>query len=163
MLTGSCYESLSQGRKGVSTSACPHAPAVCDQEAPARARSLARLLNAPARAAPAISCQPTAWHRAARLPQGAPRGLELQLGTSRQPGAVDTLVMSNMGYFQLKASPGLWQLGVAPGRSRCAPGAAAGLFVEARSGAARWGRASVCTLRAAGVEHHSPYLGPLVM
>ncbi len=26
--------------------------------------------------------------------------------------------MSNMGYFQLKALPGLWQLGVAPGRSQ---------------------------------------------
>jgi hypothetical protein len=24
-----------------------------------------------------------------------------------------------MGYFQLKSSPGLWELGVAPGRSRC--------------------------------------------
>jgi UDP-glucose:glycoprotein glucosyltransferase len=31
---------------------------------------------------------------------------------------VDTLVMSNLGYFQLKASPGLWQLSIAPGRSR---------------------------------------------
>lgn len=30
-------------------------------------------------------------------------------------------VMSNMGYFQLKASPGVWQLGVAPGRSRWGP------------------------------------------
>lgn len=31
---------------------------------------------------------------------------------------VDTLVMQNLGYFQLKASPGLWQLSIAPGRSR---------------------------------------------
>jgi UDP-glucose:glycoprotein glucosyltransferase len=31
---------------------------------------------------------------------------------------VDTLVMQNLGYFQLKASPGLWELGIAPGRSR---------------------------------------------
>jgi hypothetical protein len=28
---------------------------------------------------------------------------------------VDTLVMQNLGYFQLKASPGLWQLSIAPG------------------------------------------------
>ncbi|KAI8470132.1 MAG: hypothetical protein J3K34DRAFT_469371 [Monoraphidium minutum] len=47
-----------------------------------------------------------------------PRGLELQLGTPATPRIEDTLVMSTMGYFQLKASPGLWQLGVAPGRSR---------------------------------------------
>ncbi|GBF95627.1 UDP-glucose:glyco glucosyltransferase [Raphidocelis subcapitata] len=46
-----------------------------------------------------------------------PRGLELRLGTKAEPRRVDTLVMSNMGYFQLKASPGLWQLSVAPGRS----------------------------------------------
>jgi len=31
---------------------------------------------------------------------------------------VDTLVMQNLGYFQLKAAPGLWQLSIAPGRSR---------------------------------------------
>lgn len=31
---------------------------------------------------------------------------------------VDTLVMQNLGYFQLKASPGLWELSIAPGRSR---------------------------------------------
>lgn len=26
--------------------------------------------------------------------------------------------MQNLGYFQLKASPGLWELSIAPGRSR---------------------------------------------
>lgn len=26
--------------------------------------------------------------------------------------------MQNLGYFQLKSSPGLWQLSIAPGRSR---------------------------------------------
>lgn len=31
---------------------------------------------------------------------------------------VDTLVMQNLGYFQLKASPGLWELSIAAGRSR---------------------------------------------
>ena len=30
---------------------------------------------------------------------------------------VDTIVMANLGYFQLKASPGLWNLQLAPGRS----------------------------------------------
>jgi UDP-glucose:Glycoprotein Glucosyltransferase len=28
---------------------------------------------------------------------------------------VDTLVMQNLGYFQLKAAPGLWRLSIAPG------------------------------------------------
>ena len=31
---------------------------------------------------------------------------------------VDTLVMSNLGYFQLKAEPGIYYLTLAPGRSR---------------------------------------------
>ncbi|KAF8062716.1 hypothetical protein HT031_004046 [Scenedesmus sp. PABB004] len=52
----------------------------------------------------------------ARLPP--PRGLQLHLGTPDDPHQVDTLVMQNLGYFQLKASPGLWQLSIAPGRSR---------------------------------------------
>lgn len=52
---------------------------------------------------------------------------------------VDTLVMQNLGYFQLKASPGLWELSIAPGRSR-------DLYqiVSATSGSALatgWGRA----------------------
>lgn len=34
------------------------------------------------------------------------------------PTQVDTQVMQNLGYFQLKASPGLWELSIAPGRSR---------------------------------------------
>ena len=29
----------------------------------------------------------------------------------------DTIVMSNYGYFQLKAAPGLWKIAIAPGRS----------------------------------------------
>lgn len=31
---------------------------------------------------------------------------------------MDTIVMSNLAYFQLKASPGLFSLSLAPGRSR---------------------------------------------
>lgn len=46
-----------------------------------------------------------------------PRGVQLWLGRGGQDHVVDTLVMSNLGYFQLKAGPGLWQLRLAPGRS----------------------------------------------
>ena len=64
--------------------------------------------------------------------------MQLQLQALSAPEAapplVDTLVMSNLGYFQLKAGPGLWKL-------KLAPGAAAGL---PRSGAA-----SFCGLAAA--------------
>ena len=41
--------------------------------------------------------------------------MQLRLGTEAQPGLVDTLVMSNLGYFQLKAAPGVWDLQLAPG------------------------------------------------
>ena len=37
--------------------------------------------------------------------QYGPRGLELALGTRVVPHMEDTIVMSNLGYFQLKASP----------------------------------------------------------
>ena len=47
-----------------------------------------------------------------------PRGVQLVLGTPQQPALVDTIVMSNLGYFQLKAAPGAFDLQLAPGRSR---------------------------------------------
>ncbi|KAI3990911.1 hypothetical protein MKX01_026095 [Papaver californicum] len=47
----------------------------------------------------------------------APRGLQLILGTKSMAHLVDTLVMANLGYFQMKASPGVWYLQLAPGRS----------------------------------------------
>lgn len=47
-----------------------------------------------------------------------PRGVKLELGPHGGAPLVDTLVMSNLGYFQLKAAPGAWTLGLAPGRSR---------------------------------------------
>ncbi|KAI3966206.1 hypothetical protein MKW92_005124, partial [Papaver armeniacum] len=47
----------------------------------------------------------------------APRGLQLILGTKSRAHLVDTLVMANLGYFQMKASPGVWYLQLAPGRS----------------------------------------------
>jgi UDP-glucose:glycoprotein glucosyltransferase len=49
-----------------------------------------------------------------------PRGVQLQLlplsAPPEAPPLVDTLVMSNLGYFQLKSAPGLWKLKLAPGR-----------------------------------------------
>ena len=47
---------------------------------------------------------------------GAPAaGLQLILGDARRPHVTDTVVMSNLGYFQLKAAPGVWGLSIAPG------------------------------------------------
>ncbi|KAL8061150.1 hypothetical protein ABFX02_02G069400 [Erythranthe guttata] len=46
-----------------------------------------------------------------------PRGLQLILGTRNTPHLVDTLVMANLGYWQMKVFPGLWYLQLAPGRS----------------------------------------------
>ncbi|ONK57353.1 uncharacterized protein A4U43_C10F19220 [Asparagus officinalis] len=46
-----------------------------------------------------------------------PRGLQLFLGTKQMPHVVDTLVMANLGYWQMKVSPGVWYLQLAPGRS----------------------------------------------
>ena len=43
--------------------------------------------------------------------QTPPRGLQLHLGSPAQPHMVDTLVMSNLAYFQLKAAPGRWVRG----------------------------------------------------
>lgn len=39
------------------------------------------------------------------------------LGTKSTPHLVDTLVMANLGYWQMKVSPGVWHLQLAPGRS----------------------------------------------
>jgi UDP-glucose:glycoprotein glucosyltransferase len=41
-----------------------------------------------------------------------PRGLELVLQSNVSETVQDTIVMSNYGYFQLKANPGIWQLGL---------------------------------------------------
>ncbi|XP_046391867.1 UDP-glucose:glycoprotein glucosyltransferase 1 isoform X2 [Ischnura elegans] len=46
-----------------------------------------------------------------------PRGLQITLGTNHQPVVVDTIVMANLGYFQLKANPGAWLLRLRAGRS----------------------------------------------
>uniref|UniRef100_A0A8C8GDG2 UDP-glucose ceramide glucosyltransferase-like 1 n=1 Tax=Oncorhynchus tshawytscha TaxID=74940 RepID=A0A8C8GDG2_ONCTS len=46
-----------------------------------------------------------------------PRGLQFTLGTPSDPVIVDTIVMANLGYFQLKANPGAWILKLRRGRS----------------------------------------------
>ncbi|KAM4694054.1 UDP-glucose:glycoprotein glucosyltransferase 1 isoform 2-T2 [Discoglossus pictus] len=46
-----------------------------------------------------------------------PRGLQFTLGTATNPVVVDTIVMANLGYFQLKAYPGAWVLRLRKGRS----------------------------------------------
>uniref|UniRef100_A0A3Q2Z169 UDP-glucose ceramide glucosyltransferase-like 1 n=1 Tax=Hippocampus comes TaxID=109280 RepID=A0A3Q2Z169_HIPCM len=46
-----------------------------------------------------------------------PRGLQFTLGMSRDPIMYDTIVMANLGYFQLKANPGAWLLKLRNGRS----------------------------------------------
>ncbi|XP_047466764.1 UDP-glucose:glycoprotein glucosyltransferase 1 isoform X2 [Mugil cephalus] len=46
-----------------------------------------------------------------------PRGLQFTLGTASDPVLVDTIVMANLGYFQLKANPGAWILKLRKGRS----------------------------------------------
>ncbi|XP_065333723.1 UDP-glucose:glycoprotein glucosyltransferase isoform X1 [Cloeon dipterum] len=46
-----------------------------------------------------------------------PRGLQVTLGTRHNPVLVDTIVMANLGYFQLKANPGSWLLRLRQGRS----------------------------------------------
>ena len=51
-----------------------------------------------------------------------PNGLQLQLLAKDAAGGVsnrisDTLVMQNLGYYQLKAQPGVWSLALAEGRS----------------------------------------------
>ncbi|CAG05920.1 unnamed protein product, partial [Tetraodon nigroviridis] len=46
-----------------------------------------------------------------------PRGLQFTLGMSQDPLTYDTIVMANLGYFQLKANPGAWILRLRKGRS----------------------------------------------
>ncbi|XP_074593457.1 UDP-glucose-glycoprotein glucosyltransferase isoform X2 [Brevipalpus obovatus] len=46
-----------------------------------------------------------------------PRGLQFVLGSKSNPNVTDTIVMANLGYFQLKANPGAWLLRLRSGRS----------------------------------------------
>ena len=47
-----------------------------------------------------------------------PSGMQIVLGTERNPHVVDTIVMANLGYLQLKANPGVWTLDLKDGRSK---------------------------------------------
>ncbi|KUM63406.1 hypothetical protein ACN42_g3662 [Penicillium freii] len=49
--------------------------------------------------------------------KSAPRGVQLTLGTENNHYFADTIIMANLGYFQFKAQPGLWQINLKPGRS----------------------------------------------
>jgi UDP-glucose:glycoprotein glucosyltransferase len=56
----------------------------------------------------------------AREPSNAPpRGVQLQLTSIGSTALIaDTLVMANLGYLQFRAKPGVFQLGIRPGRGR---------------------------------------------
>lgn len=47
-----------------------------------------------------------------------PRGVQLLLGTEKNPHAADTIIMANLGYFQFKANPGYWKIELQEGRSQ---------------------------------------------
>lgn len=47
-----------------------------------------------------------------------PRGLQLQLTTTNSTPISDTQVVANLGYLQLRAKPGVFQLEIRPGRGR---------------------------------------------
>ncbi|KAI4167163.1 MAG: hypothetical protein LQ343_007430 [Gyalolechia ehrenbergii] len=46
-----------------------------------------------------------------------PRGVQLLLGTEKDPHFADTTIMANLGYFQFKANPGYWTIQLQSGRS----------------------------------------------
>ncbi|KAL8940480.1 MAG: hypothetical protein Q9216_002809 [Gyalolechia sp. 2 TL-2023] len=46
-----------------------------------------------------------------------PRGVQLLLGTEKDPHFADTTIMANLGYFQFKANPGYWKIQLKSGRS----------------------------------------------
>ncbi|KAF2101757.1 UDP-glucose:glyco protein glucosyltransferase precursor [Rhizodiscina lignyota] len=47
-----------------------------------------------------------------------PRGTKLELGTEKDPHFADTIIMSNLGYFQFKSNPGLYKIQLQDGRSK---------------------------------------------
>lgn len=48
---------------------------------------------------------------------GPPKGAQLVLGTEKEPLFADTIIMANLGYFQFKANPGHWNMGLKEGRT----------------------------------------------
>ncbi|KAJ2744815.1 killer toxin resistant protein [Coemansia sp. BCRC 34301] len=59
------------------------------------------------------------------------RGLEVRIGTMANMAKAETIVMANLGYLQLKASPGVWKFSIRPGRS-------ADIYKLDHIGASRW-------------------------
>lgn len=57
-------------------------------------------------------------HSADTTTRSAPRGVQLLLGTDKNPHFADTIVMANLGYFQFKARPGFWKINLKPGPSQ---------------------------------------------
>ncbi|ESZ97892.1 glycosyltransferase family 24 protein [Sclerotinia borealis F-4128] len=52
------------------------------------------------------------------MPSGSPpRGAQLILGTEKDSHFADTIIMSNLGYFQFKANPGFYKIDLQRGRS----------------------------------------------
>ncbi len=47
-----------------------------------------------------------------------PRGVQLVLGTEKDPHFADTIIMANLGYFQFKANPGFWKIELQAGRNQ---------------------------------------------
>ncbi|KAK3346307.1 glycosyltransferase family 24 protein [Lasiosphaeria hispida] len=46
-----------------------------------------------------------------------PRGVQLVLGTEKDPHFADTIIMANLGFFQFKANPGVYSIRLKEGRS----------------------------------------------
>jgi UDP-glucose:glycoprotein glucosyltransferase len=57
-------------------------------------------------------------HAADATTEEAPRGLQFDLETPSSGPVSDTITMANLGYFQLKANPGVWNMLIRPGRGR---------------------------------------------
>ncbi|KAK0648772.1 UDP-glucose:glycoprotein glucosyltransferase-domain-containing protein [Cercophora newfieldiana] len=52
------------------------------------------------------------------FPSGSPpRGVQLVLGTEKEPHFADTIIMANLGFFQFKANPGVYSIHLKEGRS----------------------------------------------
>jgi len=57
-------------------------------------------------------------HARDTLTNGPPRGVQLELTNADESSLDDTLVVANLGYFQFKAKPGVFELGIREGRSK---------------------------------------------
>lgn len=57
-------------------------------------------------------------HARDTLTSSPPRGVQLELANPDGSSIDDTLVVANLGYFQFKAKPGVFELNIRPGRGR---------------------------------------------